>query len=240
MDSSQFKRDPKAVLAVLRELPNGALATTKPLHIHVPETFRSKGILTMGEEVVTMGYINMLLETGEYGIYTAAAMLRINPTRTAMIEIDGTMYYDFFEAGTTVIKSLEVFKDDLLLYNLVDEQISRGRMAWYYGYEDLADYFVDIRYYTGTSLTTVRSAGEMIIAQSARLSTKNSEPLRYHLTKAGVNEMARMRFLPLRNVSVGAVGFTAKFMGSYMDDGIDSQLIADGGKSSALEEVLRA
>jgi hypothetical protein len=96
MDSSQFKRDPKAVLAVLRELPNGALATTKPLHIHVPETFRSKGILTMGEEVVTMGYINMLLETGEYGIYTAAAMLRINPTRTAMIEIDGTMYYDFF------------------------------------------------------------------------------------------------------------------------------------------------
>lgn len=241
MDISKMRRNPQAVLAGLKALPNGALATTQPLHIHVPETFRAKSILQMGEEILTMGYIALVLDSGEYGVYMIPSMIRLNPSQTTMIEVDGKAYYDFsFDAGTIVFKSIELLKDNSLLYNVTDELLSRGRIPWYYGYEDMAEFFKSIAHYTGTQLVPVRSVGEMVVAQVARLPTKRTDPLRYHLTKAGVNVQSGVSWLPLRNVSIGAEGFAAKFVGSYLDDGIDSALLSQGGKRSNLEEVLRA
>lgn len=241
MDISKLKRDPQGVLKALRKLPNGALATTEPLHIHVPETFRGKSILVMGEEISTMGFIPLILESGIYGVYTVPAMIRLNPHQTNIIEVDGVTYYDFFfPAGTIVFKAIELFKDNLLLYNLTDEMLSRGRIPWYYGYEDMMEYFQNIEHYTGTRLVQVRAIGEMIIAQVARLKTRRADPIRYHLIKPGENRPRGLCWLPLRNVAVGAVGLTAKLIGPYMDDGIDAALAQDGGKLSDLEEVLRS
>lgn len=241
MDVSKLKRDAAGVLKVLRKLPNGALATTEPLHIHVPETFRGKSILIMGEEISTMGFIPLILESGIYGVYTVPAMIRLNPAQTNIIEVEGKTYYDFyFPAGTIVFKSIELFKDNLLLYNLTDEMLSRGRVPWYYGYEDMANYFKNIVHYTDTRLVQTRSIGEMVIAQIARLSTRRTDPIRYHLVKPGENLRVGLSWLPLRNVSIGAVGLTAKLIGPYMDDGIDAALTQEGGKLSDLEEVLRS
>lgn len=241
MDVSKLKRDAEGVKKVLRTLPNGSVATTEPLHIHVPETFRGKSILVMGEEISTMGFIPLILESGIYGVYTIPAMIRLNPGQTNIIEVEGKSYYDFFfPAGTVVFKSVELFKDNSKLYNLVDEVLSRGRVPWYYGYEDMASFFTNVEVYTGTRLVTVRSVGEMVIAQIARLASRRNDPIRYHLTKPGENLRVGLAWLPLRNVTIGAVGLTAKLIGPYMDDGIDAALVEEGGKSSDLEEVLRS
>lgn len=241
MDTSKLKRDPAKVLSALRELPNGALATTAPLHIHVPESFRAKQILLMGEDITAMGYFALILESGEYGLYMIPSMIDLNPSQTTIIEVNGKTYYDFFfEAGTVVIKQTELFKDNILLYNLIDELLSRGRIPWYYTYEDMVDFFVDVEYYTGTKLAVTPAIGEMVIAQIARNPADRKQLLRYLLTKPGAGHTTPVTWLPLRNVSIGAEGLTAKLVGSYLDDGIDAGLLANGGKSSMLEEVLRS
>ena len=74
MDITKLKRNPAVVVAALKELPDGSIATTKACKIHVPETFRSKQLLTMGRDTLSMGFFSVILDSGEYGVYTIPSM----------------------------------------------------------------------------------------------------------------------------------------------------------------------
>lgn len=241
MDVTKFKRAPEIVTAALREMEDGALVCTKDCSIHVPESFRSKQLLAMGSETISIGYFAIILSTGEYGVYTVPSMIRLNPMETVTRTIDDRTYYEFsFKAGQVVIKDLNLVKDNILLYYLIEEIIARGRIPWYYGYEDLGDFFNDMLKYTGTSLVTTPSVGEMVIAQIARYKDDRTKHIRELLTKIGQDVSDMVAWVPLRNVQDGAQDTTAKFAGSHLGEALDSALNTPSTTVNDIEGLLRA
>lgn len=164
MDITKLKRNPAVVVAALKELPDGSIATTKACKIHVPETFRSKQLLTMGRDTLSMGFFSVILDSGEYGVYTIPSMIPLNPAETVTTTIDEREYYEFrFQPGQVVIKSTDLVKDNILLYYLVEEITARGRIPWYYTYEDLGEFFNLMLKYTGSNLVLTPAVGKWLL-----------------------------------------------------------------------------
>ncbi|AGX01864.1 virion structural protein [Erwinia phage PhiEaH1] len=240
MDITKLKRNPAVVVAALKELPDGSLAVLKPCRIHVPETFRSKQLLTMGRDTLSMGFFSVILDSGEYGVYTIPAMIRLNPAETVTTTIDEREYYEFrFQPGQILVKSTDLVKDNILLYYLVEEIVARGRIPWYYTYEDLGEFFNLMLKYAGSSLVLTPAVGEMVIAQIARMMADRRRPIREILKKVAEDVSDRVAWVPLRNVEFGAQDTTAKVTGSYMAEGLDSAIVNPSDKVSKMESILR-
>lgn len=241
MEASKYKRNPAAVVAAIREMPDGSLVCTKDCIIHVPESFRSKQLLAMGSETITIGFYAVILSTGEYGVYTIPSMIRLNPAETVTRTIDDTSYYEFsFKAGQVMVKSIDLVKDNIMLYYLTEEVLARGRIPWYYDYEDLGDFFNNMLKYTGTSLVTTPSIGEMVVAQIARSAKDRTIPIRNFITKMGLDLRDQIAWVPLRNVEDGAQDTTSKIAGNYMAEGIDAAIQNPSTKVNRIESMLRA
>jgi hypothetical protein len=241
MDVNQYKRNPAAVVAAIREMPNGSLVCMKDCVIHVPESFRAKQLLSMGTETISIGFFVIVLSTGEYGVYTIPSMIRLNPAETVTRTIDDTSYYEFsFKAGQVMVKSIELVKDNIMLYYLTEEILARGRIPWFYDYEDLGDFFNNMLKYTGTSLVSTPSTGEMMVASIARNVKNRAEPIRNSITKLGEDLRSKIAWVPLRNVEDGAQDTTSKIAGNYMAEGLDAAIQNPSTKVNRIESMLRA
>lgn len=241
MDVSGWKRDPDALHATLKELPNNSLVTTTGCKIYIQESFRSKQLIIFGKRVMIVGFYAMINTDGNYAVSTTPAMMQITPSQTKVVEIKGRNYYEFtFPAGSTVIKELDVVKDNQLLYYLFEEILARGRMAFFYDYVTMGGFFKEMVRYTGTKLVTTASIGEMIVAQIARTEANRRIPLRNAIKNYGDDLKIPYAWIPLRNVIDGSSDTVAKIAGSYTADGLDSAIVNPSDKVQPIERLLRS
>lgn len=241
MDISGWKRNPDALHATLKELPNNSLVTTTGCKLYIQESFRSKQLVVFGKRIMVVGYFALVNENLDYAVSTTPAMIQITPAQTKLVEVQGRNYYEFtFPKGSVVIKELDVVKDNLLLYYLFEEILARGRMAFFYDYETQGGFFNEMAHYTGTNLVTTASIGEMIIAQIARTEANRRIPLRNAIVRYGDDKVVPYTWIPLRNVIDGSSDTVAKIAGSYTADGLDSAIVNPCDKVQPIERLLRS
>lgn len=241
MDIAQWKHKSDAMKATLRELPNGSLVTTTGCRIVIQESFRAKQLISMGKRIMIIGFFAICNEAGEYAVSTTPSMMEIAPAEIRQLEYQGRSYYDFhFTPGSTVIKNLNLVKDNTLLYYLFEEILARGRIPFFYNYISLSGFFEETKKYTGTQLVATPTIGEMIIAQIARLSHDRKVPLREKLFSYNELKTTPFTWIPLRNVIDGSSDTTAKISGSYTGDGLDSAIVNPNEVTQPIERLLRA
>lgn len=240
MDISKLKRDASKVHACLKELEDGSLITTKGCKIYIPSRFTECQLAVVGNETQIVGIFAICVDDQFYGVSIANAMMRIEPTNTTTVDINGEEYYEFsFEAGSTVVSSVGLVKVDTLVYLIYDEFVAKGHVPWYMSYIDLGKLFDTSLHHAGVKLGANHAILELIASVIAR--DPDDRTKYYRQTVKSMEEvLARPpAMIPFRSVTFGATNTTAKLMGAYFDEGITSALVNPSQRSEKIEELLR-
>lgn len=240
MDVSKLKRDAAKVHAYLKEAGDGSLITTKGCKIYIPSSYAECQLASVGNETHILGIFAIVVEDQYYGVSLANAMMRIEPSATNTVDVDGSSYIEFyFEPGATVIPALELVKEDTLTYHIYDEFIAKGHVPWFISYIDLGNLFASAPYHAGVKLGANHAVLELIASVVAR--DPKDRTLYYRQTVKSMDEVLSRppALIPFRSVTYGATNTTAKLMGAYFDEGLTSALVNPSQRTEKIEELLR-
>lgn len=241
MDIRLLTRDSAKVHACLKETVDNQLMTTKECKIYIPSRFEQIGLASIGVETHIVGLYAIVFEDKYYGVCNVNTMMRIKPTNTERIKIDGVEYFEFtFAAGATIIPNLDLVKRDILVYYIYDEVISAGRVPWYMNYTDLGSIFDTAEEYAGANIGQNREITEMLVSLIARDKKDRSRFFRRDAVVGEAIYDMKPAFIPLSSVIHSATNTTNKLAGAYMQHGVVSALTNPAEKVERIESLLRA
>lgn len=240
MNPKELIRDASKVLECLQELPDESLVALKEVKIYVPVRFAERGLAEVGVETYICGVYAIVVGDKYFGVSTINAMIRITPTSTMKIKVKGDDYFEFtFAEGSVVIPSLNLVKNDIIVYRIYDEIISKGRVPWYMDYETMGHIFDSAGYHAGANIGENSEVTELIISIIARNPDKKSDYYRTVVTNPELALKATVAWIPLRSVTYAATNTTNKLAGSYWSVGVVSALTAPAERTERIEMLLR-
>lgn len=240
MDWKRWKRDPGKVHAALKVQEDGSVVAVQNIKMYVPERFREKGLADISADTYTVGIYAMVVNDAFYAVDLTIAMMRITPTAISTVKFDQDSYMEFsFEAGSVVFPTNQLVKSDILVYYIFDEMFSKGRTPWYLNYEDRGVLFASADRHAGVSLTGNHSILEMIAAATARDPNNRTRNYRHVIERQEDINDKPPAIVALRSITFGPTNTTAKLMGSYWDDGLDSALNSPSEQVERIETILR-
>jgi hypothetical protein len=240
MDPRKLLRAPERVHAALIELPDERLVAKKDVKIYIPVRFAERGLAEVGIETYIVGVYGIVVEELYYGTSLVNAMIHIDPTSTVKILIGDEEYYEFFfPAGSTIMKSVNLVKHDVITYRIYDELMSKGRVPWYMNYIDFGRIFDSARYHAGANIGTEQEVTELIVSILAREEKDRTKYYRTVIKKMDEVLSSPPAFIPLRSVQYGATNTTNKLAGSYYGAGVISALVDPADRTERIEALLR-
>jgi hypothetical protein len=239
MQSKEFTRSKARVDSALKKVGTKLIAQ-EPLRIHIPERFSERGLAEIEDVSYILGFMAIITEDNYYASSTLTAMIRTEPDRIGKVVVDDVAYIElFYEKGSAVIASTDVVVNDNLPHRIYTEMLGKGRIPWYYGYEDIPKMFVDTKKYNGVTIGADFAIWEYVSAALCRDPADPSKYFRQRPEAKKDTESLTPLYIPLRNVSVGATNVTAKLGGSYTNDGITAALVNPSDRPEKIETLLR-
>lgn len=239
MNFNALIRDPARVQTAIKETPDGRLIAVKECKIYIPLRFSERGLAEIGVENYIIGIYAIVTEDKYLGVSLVNGMMEIEPSVNLKIKIDGTDYYEFtFMPGSTICSNINLVKNDILVYKIYDEIISKGRVPWYLSYEDLGNIFGTAKYHANANLGDNPEVTELIISLIAR--SKQDRTKYYRSTVHDRQEMLSNppAYIPLKSVIYAASNTTNKLAGSYFSEGVVSALVSPSERSEKIEAIL--
>lgn len=241
MDLLKLIRDPKHVHSVLRELDNGRLVTTKDTRIYIPVRFVECGLAYVGIETNIVGIYAIVVENQFYGVSTINAMHKLCPTSTTKVSFNEEEYYEFyFEPGATIFESVNLVKNDMLVYKIYDELIAKGNIPWYLGYKEMGKIFDSASKHAGLNIGKNHEVTELLISMIARV--EKDRHLFYRTAIKSEEDIKKIKpaFIGLRNVTYAATNTLNRLGGSYFEAGLISSLVSPSTRKEKIESILTA
>lgn len=236
MDIDKLVRDPAFIRSTRELLPDKRVITKTGCQIIIPCRYTQRKLAYIGADNFIVGIYAMIVD-GRYALSTINAMINIDPSSTEKIKIKGDEYYLFtFDPGSTIYKSISLIKDDVLVYAIYDEIISKGYVPHFMGYNDMAKLFDTAKKHAGADIGTDKVVTELIVSMVARdTDNKNS----YYRTIAGETRKKPF-FIPLRDVTYAATNTTNRIGGSYTEVGIVASMNNPTDRVEKIESILKA
>jgi len=240
VDITKLKRAPEKIHECLVELPDGRLITKKQLKIYIPVRFEERLLASIGIETQITGIYAIVLDDTYYGVSIVNAMMRIEPTSTIKVEIEGTGYYEFtFDPGSTVVANINLVKNDTLVYRIYDEIIAKGRVPWYLGYQELGKLFDSAKDHADANVGQNHEVTELLISLISRDPNDRHKYYRQSVNTLDDIKKTHPAYIPLRNVTYMATNTTNKLAGSYFGEGLVSALVSPSSRTEKIEDLLR-
>lgn len=240
MNPKDLVRDASRVHACLQQLPDSRLVALKEVKIYVPVRFAERGLAEVGVDTYICGLYAIVAEDKYYGVSTINAMIRIEPTSTMKVKIKGDDYFEFtFAKGSTVFTSINLVKNDIIVYKIYDEVISKGRVPWYLDYEALGHIFDTAGKHAGANIGENSEVTELIISIIARDPEDKTKYYRTTVQKPEDLVSKKPAFIALRSVTYAATNTTMKLAGSYWSVGAVSALVSPSTRPERIETILR-
>lgn len=239
MSRPQWLRQPEQVQDNLIERADGGIYTKVPCKIQVPKRYLERHLASIGAEVYILGFFAIIMEEAYYGVSITDAMMRITPSSTETVVIDGTEYLEFhFDKGGKVIHSVELVKNDALTYYIYDEHVAKGRIPWYFNYFDLAKLFDTAELHAGIYLGN-RAVLDLIVSTIARNSQDMTQLYRHVLTRPQDIDTNPPTIVPFKSVVWNTSDTTSKLIGAHFGDSVTSALVNPSERVERIEELLR-
>lgn len=233
-----LRRDAASVIPKLKQREDGAVYTTVPCRIQIPQRYLERHLASIGSEVYILGFFAIIMDD-VYAVNTTAAMMRITPSSTETIDVNGTAYVEFhFEKGDRVFYTTELVKNDTLTYYIYDELVAKGRVPWYFNYFDLAKLFNTAELHAGINLGN-RAIIDLIVSTIARSSKDKTILYKHVLSKPSDVETNPPEIVPFRSVIWNTSDTTSKLIGAYFSDAVTSALVNPSDRVERIEELLR-
>lgn len=239
MNTSHLKRDADKVREHLLELDDGSIVTNAPCKIHVPERFTAKKLAVIGSEVFVFGFFPIIVNDEYYCVNNTIAMMRICPSSTERVIVDGNPYFEFsFEPGDKVFYTTALVVTDTLTYYMYDEFVAKGNIPWYMDYFDIVNMFETAVEHAGVNLGS-RSVIEIIISTITRDPLDMTRLYRHVLQSFEYAQQNPPIVIPFRSVVWNTSDTTSKLNGAFFSEGINSALVNESESVEMIEELYR-
>lgn len=240
MDIKNLVRDPEKIKECLVETEDGRLVTSKRLCIYIPTRFVERNLAYIGLENNIIGICCIVLDDTLYAVMLVNAMLNIDPSAINRIKINDDQYFEFvFNPGSTVFKSVDLVKTDILTYKIYDEIFSNGNIPWYINYEDLGKIFDSAKYHAGANIGSNKEVTELIASLVARDPADRTKYYRSTVVSPSDLKNNKPVYIGLKSVVYSATNTTNRLGGSYMSTGIVASLVNPAERLERIEALLR-
>lgn len=239
MKASDFTRHPPTAENDLKLVGNQRYITQKGCQILIPARYREAGLVKIGAETYVLGMLAYVVGS-RYSVMRIPAMFRTEPSQINNVVFDADPYLELvYEAGDTVIANKDIVQDDALLYEIYDEFFAKGHVPWFFNYYDVGRLFAESPYYTGVRLGANHAVLEMLAATICRAPDKPTQFYRQFVERKEDVEKNPPFIIKLSSVSYGATNTTAKLIGAYWEEGLNSALVNPSDKVEPIEDLLR-
>jgi hypothetical protein len=238
MDFSALKRDPEAVGAAVVEAGE-QLVCAKPIKVVFPERYAERGLASLIGDKFVLGMFAMV-SGDSYGVFKACVLVPMTPTEVERIKINGDYYVVFsFDAGAVMVPNANLVKVDTVTYQINDEFISKGKMPFFFNYEDAQEIFVTAKSYADANIGLQREVDEMIISIIAR--SPQDVQTQFRMTVNNLDEAISVvpSWVPLMSIRHTASNTVTKLAGSYFSKGVVSALLNPSERVERIESLLR-
>lgn len=239
MDYSAIKHNPDAVEKSLKYVGNKCVVV-QPVQVLFPERWIAKDLASLGAEVHLIGYFVVIDTKGNYGHPMIPAVIRTAPDRVTRISINDEGYIKLeYDPGSDLITSMEVVRDDNIVYYIYSELFEKARIPFYYKYKDRDQFFLETAKYNGFTLGYDPAAIEYLVAFMHR-DPDNSDRMYRHRPNAQKDiESIPPSVIGLNDVTTGSNNFITKVTKSYTTAGITSTLNNPARRAERIETMLR-
>ena len=242
MDITKLIHDPAQVKAACVELPNEGktLVAKKSVKIYIPTRFAERGLAEVGIESQIVGIYAMVVDDAFYSVSLWNAIIRIEPTSTMKIMINGDEYYEFyFEPGAVIFPTTYTVKIDTLTFKVYDEILSKGRAPWYLNNPEMAKLFDSADKAAGAKIGKRQTVTELIVSLIARDPKDRTVFYRQIVNSLDDLKTNPPCYIPLRSVTYAATNTTNKLAGSYFEVGMIAALVTPADRTEPIEALLR-
>ena len=240
MDVSKLMRDAAKAHASLKELDDNSVIALKQCAIYIPERYIEQGLATMGSETYILGIFAFADASGAYGVSSVCASMRITPSIINNVVIHDEPCLEFiFNPGDTVIADTQLVVQDTMLYRVYLEFIAKGNVPWFMNYSDVCSIFSAAEHHNGVKLGANDAILEMIISTMCRAPNDRAIYYRHYIKRQDQLVKEQPQYIAFRSVTYGATNTTAKLIGAYFNDGLDSALVYPSKRKEKIEELLR-
>ena len=202
--------------------------------VYIPKLYENYGLCEISNVTQTLGIFEVEINDTIRKGYVLPAIITMDPSDVSFVTLDDIPYNVLhFENGDIFITSTSYIKSSYILGVLFKEYIELGHIPKFIKYDKAATLFDTILQTTGVKLDLNPTTFEMILAFIHR--TRDNLLQQYRYSNFTTNPVV----IPLRNISFGPESTTAKIVGSYMEDGLNSAIVNQAEKHSDLEDFLR-
>lgn len=227
------------VAKALFEDPSGALIAKKEIKVIFPVKYEESKLAHIADKVTALGVVAFVVDNF-YAVNNSLARMRFSPSEIEKETFNDETYYVLkFDAGSVIVENTNLVKEETLGYYIYNYFIALGRVPWYLSALDVIKLFETSGYYTGKTYGVNHAILEMINSMIIRDGLDNMVYWRQTLTSPEEMYTKSPEYVPLRNVPLGARNTTAKLMGAYFDEGLNSALLNDAETTELVEEILR-
>lgn len=220
-----FKKDPKTKRVIF---------TGDKLDIFIPKRYETYKCLVIEDSIFTLGIFDMVINDTIKTGFSLAAHISIHPSSIDTTTRDGEPYVvATLVKGDVFMKTTEVVKNPQLAYVIFKEFIYIGNRPNYISYDDTAFIFDGVQQISGINFHVDKVVFEIMFSQLFR--DQDDITKIYRLTDMKRPPIA----LPLRAVAHAATTTSAKLIGSYFGDCVNSALINQNHDPNELENILR-
>jgi hypothetical protein len=240
MNIKSLVRDSAKVFAALQEMNDGKVVAKQDCKIYIPARFTERGLAELGATDTYIVGICSIVVDSFYAVMNVCAMVRIEPDDINRIKIQGDEYIEFtFSKGSTIITTLDLVKNDQLVYRIYDEIISKGRVPWYMSYNDLGHIFDTAKHHAGANIGENPEVTKLIVSMIARDRNDKSKYYRTVAQEPDVLKKYPPTFIALKSVIYAATNTLNKLAGSYFSTGVVSALVEPTTRSERIDTILR-
>lgn len=239
MPFSTLTRNKDVILNALYQTPSGSLLAKEDLKIVFPVRFEEANLATIENNVYVLG-IFAIIVGNQYAVNNTPARIRLQPTEIEKEKYQENDYYVLsFDKGATVCENINVVQENTLGYYIYNYFIALGKVPWYMSALDMLRLFDGMGEYTKTTYGASHAVTEMIVSMIMRGNQDIQQYWRQTIESEQDLYNNLPDFIPLRNVPFGARNTTAKLMGAYFDEGLNSALLYPSDSAERVETLLR-
>lgn len=238
MSKLPFLRDPIRVNAAVKQVGSRVVAL-ESLRMYFPTRWTERDLATIESVITVLGYVALVTDDNRYANTKISGYLRVEPDRISQETIDNELYTVlWFKKGSSVIASTDIVMNDNLVHSIYTELLGKGKIPWYFTYQDRPRLFENIGYYNGVDRNGDPAIWSFMAASASR---DPDDPQRYYRQRK--NPTDDMDTHPpitvgLKLVSYHGSSLISKQGGSYFDAGTTSALANPSERIERTEQML--
>lgn len=238
MDYNKLKHNPTEVAKHYKYVGEKCVVSGDTLQVIFPERWVAKELAELGDVVHLIGYFAVIDKDGNMGKMMIPAVVRTEPDRVNKVVINGDAYIKMeYDKGSNLISTMNVVRDDNLLYYIYSEFFEKARVPFYFTYSECARLFNESVKYNGFKLGYDPAALEYLVAFIHRNPDNIGECYRHRPTAK--TDKVQPSLMGLNDVTTGSNNFITKINKSYTTAGITSALNNPARRAERIETMLR-